>query len=165
MGCPIEKAGKAIGDSLMLKEVYINLSQCICDDVLVELFQGMTRNHSIELLKLRLNLYEPELDMFQGLVPFFECNVNLRCIELYQYHTKSWTLNSSLSLALSRCNNSQLKCINLINPKVSDKSIAVFFASLINVHSVSELCLEKMHLGMMGGEALANLFTNSASKI
>jgi hypothetical protein len=58
-----------------------------------------------------------------------------------------------------------LKRINLINPKVSDKSIAVFFASLINVHSVSELCLEKMHLGKMGGEALANLFTNSASKI
>jgi hypothetical protein len=98
MGCPIEKAGKAIGDSLMLKEVYINLSQCICNDVLVELFQGMTRNRSIELLKLWLNLYEPEPDMFQGLVPFFECNVNLRCIELYR--AKSWTLNS-LSLALS----------------------------------------------------------------
>ena len=160
--CLIVEAGKKIGDSLVLKKVYINLSQCRRDDVLAELFQGMAHNRSIELLKLRLNLYEPEPDMFQGLIPFFEYNVNLRCIELYR--AKSWTLNS-LSLALSQCNNSQLKRINLINPRVSDKSMSEFFASLINVHSVSELCLEWMHLGKMGGEALANLFTNPASNI
>ena len=88
---PIEGAGKVIGDSLVLRKIDITIpiSGYMGID---ELFQGMSRNRSIELIQLRTSFSEPESDIFQALIPFFENNQNLRCIELYR--ARSWTLNS-----------------------------------------------------------------------
>lgn len=159
---PIEGAGKVIGDSLVLRKIDITIpfSANVGID---ELFQGMSRNRSIELIQLRSSVVEPESDIFQALIPFFENNQNLRCIELYR--ARSWTLNS-LASALSKCkNSSRLDRISIINPKVSDKSMAAFFDSLNNnaIHSVSELCLEMVTLGTMAGEALAKLLNNNSA--
>ncbi len=130
--CPIEEAGKAIGDSLELKEIDITLSHSGYDDPVIEIFQGMSRNRSIELVKLRSDVvFEPKIDVFQVLIPFFEHNDNLRCMELYR--ARSWTLKH-LPAALSACKNSQLQRINMINIKASDKIIVSFFGSLSTLH-------------------------------
>jgi hypothetical protein len=166
----MKSPGKAIGDSLVLRKLEINLSlsseggKYIGVDVGVdELFHGISRNRSIGLLVLKTNdTIAPTPDIFQDLVPFFEHNDKLGCIDLHG--PRSWTLNS-LALALSACKNTRMKRINLTNTMASDATAASFFVSLSNVHSLSDLCITKIHLGEVGGDGLAHLLQNSESNL
>ena len=131
-----------IGDSLNLKVIDITLCHSGCGDNVVELFQGLSLNRSIELVQLWIvdDVTEPEPDISQVLIPFFEHNDNLRCMEIYQ--AMSWILKS-LSLALSACKNSQLKRLNLIEILALDT--AEFFGSLSTIHFLTELCIERTY--------------------
>jgi hypothetical protein len=165
-GPPMKSPGKAIGDSHVLRKLEIILS--LSDEGgkyigVDELFHGISRNRSIERLVLKTNdAIEPMPDIFQALVPFFEHNDKLGCIDLQC--SRSWALNS-LALALSACKNTPLKRINLTNTEASDETFARLFGSLSNVHSLTELCIKETRLGREGGEGLAHLLQHSDSNL
>lgn len=168
--CPAEGAGKAIGDSLVAKKIDITLSLSGKGKTtgMEELFQGLSRNRSIELLQMRVlrvhDSFEPKPDIFHSLIPFFEQNNKLGGIELYG--ARSWTLNSLSAVLPASCKNSRWKLININNTNAADdEAISRFFESLSNMHSLSELCLDKTSLGIRGVEGLANLLKHSATKI
>ena len=165
-GPPMKSPGKAIGDSHVLRKLEIILS--LSDEGgkyigVDELFHGISRNRSIERLVLKTNdAIEPMPDIFQALVPFFEHNDKLGCIDLQC--SRSWTLNS-LALALSTCKNNQLKRITIYDTDASDEASSRFFGSLSNIHSLSYLKIKEVRLGRLGGEGLANLLRHSDSNI
>ena len=163
---PMKSPGKAIGDSLVLRKLEINLS--LSDEVgryigVDELFHGISRNRSIERLVLKTNdAIEPKLDIFQALIPFFEHNDKLSCIDLEG--PRSWALKS-LALALPACKNTPLKRIDLTNTEASDEILSRFLISLSTVHSLTELCIKNTHLREVGGDGLTHLLQHSESNL
>ncbi len=95
-----ERVGVATGVSQHLQK----LSLCAFPrgaSALVALFRGLAHNRSIQHLFLcQLDL--SQVDIFAVMLPFFEHNINLRCIEVL-WSTFSAQRTSSFLLAMSKC--------------------------------------------------------------
>lgn len=158
----IHRSGPAIGDNQWLNIIDFNYGMRGEETWLAQLCQGLVRNRSIELLRLRTFYQEPGLDVFQVLTPFFEHNCNLRFVELYEAGPRTF---SSLVNVLTACKTSRLEGLSIGSRSISVEGIVVFLDSLINKSSLLELRLQHMNLQTMGCESLAKLIENPLSNI
>ena len=167
----IEGAGRVIGESQILRDLEIDYD-IICDDNgdplnidepwLEELCRGLSRNRSIELLRLRMNWKESQADIFRTIAPLFENNDKFRYLEIYRAQPRTI---ESLSLILSECKSSHLEHICLTKSAVPESGAAMFIKSLNRLHNLLDLRLEQFLLQKTGTEALADLLNNPTSKL
>ncbi len=162
----IEGAGAIIGNNTCLTTLLIvtNNDEWEEDSWLHELCRGLSHNRSIEWFSLDTNECLVELEIFPILVPFLENNQNLRCITLVDF-TNPQTLISMVSV-LTKCKHLRLQCIEVTcsDTGTADKTVAMFFESLINLQNLTDLAFA-LPTARMGCKALAKLLTDPASKI
>jgi len=168
----IEGAGRVIGESHILKDLEIfydhvrdplGFTLSIDEPWLEELCTGLSRNSSIELLRLRLSYWtEFKIDIFRTIAPLFENNDKFRYLEIYRAEPLAI---KSLSVMLSECKSCHLEHICLTKATVPESGAAMFINSLNSLHSLLDLRFEQIYLGKTGTEALVNLLNNPASKL
>lgn len=158
----IQGAGRAIGESTVLQFVHISFRGEWENEWVIEFFQGLSLNQTIELFSLCS--YSSVWDLNQILTPFLKNNHNLRCLELTNIRTPNAL--SSLVSALSQCQHLQLEKIIAQDITGTDVQHADF-VDFLNGHigSLLELCLYDNQYGILGCTSLAKLLNNPASKI
>ncbi len=158
----IQGAGLAIGGSKYLLILVIDIHESEGQYIwLVDLWDGLSRNRSVEQLVLRL--YGSELGLkFEGIASFLEHNTNLRSIMLSDETVTSSTYGSLVS-ALSKLNNGRLECVVVSTTNGTDEQTAMFFNSLLEHRNLTVLYLEGPNIGRVGCTAFANWFTNPVS--
>jgi Ran GTPase-activating protein (RanGAP) involved in mRNA processing and transport len=96
-------AGRTLGDALGISHCLIKLRIDVFPSSprsLRELFEGLARNRSIQHLLL-CQLDATQVDVFAIMLPFFEHNHNLRCVEILWSNMSRGTV--SFITALSKC--------------------------------------------------------------
>ena len=161
----IKGAGKAIGDSQVLKAIKILISSDAESASggtawIQELCRGLVRNRSLE--KFVLNLKPAEhVDIFQSITPFFKHNDNLRHVEIYNPTPRA--LQSLSMVLLSKCK--RIESVTVEDVRNSDEGAEEFFASMNHMHSLLTLIFRCNYLGIEGCAALATLLGDPASKV
>ena len=158
----IEGAGFAIGDSEHLRKVILDATECNSEH---EVWHGISRNRSIEWLKLIMGYSDIDLHDDNILGLFIKYNCNLRCISFDEIEMdRPQTFNQLVAL-LSTCNNRRFECIEVSGIDGTDDQAAMFFNALNRHRRLLELALDGTNIGRTECTALANLLTNPASRI
>jgi hypothetical protein len=168
----IEGFDRVIGECTVLRHLKIELRQRSPNDRqwlwYQELVRGLSRNRSIESLELRVVNSDACADIahdtLQILAPFFEYNNNLRDIDLYGCTPIFKSFASMMSQSNMNC-QVQKACLVHIRDPTEDEEQAKLIKSLNHMPNLSELHLGSRRLRMPGCIELANLLTNSSSKI
>ena len=158
----IEGAGPSIGANTVLQEIFVKANNPGEHDWFHELCHGLSRNRCLESFKLWLCGCNPELDIFHILTPFFMHNYNLRCIHVQYCSSQKFEYFVS---ALSKCKNTRVACLVIIQADITDEQGAVFFDLLHEMQHLSGLDFMHAGLGRSGCTALAKLLKNPTSKI
>jgi Ran GTPase-activating protein (RanGAP) involved in mRNA processing and transport len=170
-----ERVGAAISNSRQLQKLYLAAFPRATRS-LIALFQGIARNRSIRHLVLS-DLDVSEVDIFAIMSPFFEQNVNLRCVEILctdmstspTFQERGGHFDqidnvpprvSSLILAMSTCNH--LERIRLCHNNYGYPGPTQVIDSLYGHQNLLELKLQGSELLMYD---LANFLSHSQSKI
>lgn len=100
-----------------------------------ELFTGLSRNRTLESIKLHglplsYGFHPCQLDNFSILSPFFEHNFNLRVIELVNKLDMSF-ISHHFGSALMKRHNSRLGHLHFFSNRVTDKQLAFVLRSLL----------------------------------
>jgi len=170
----IEGAGRSIGNSMFLKEIFIWIHHRA--DLgnnqwnwLGELWLGIARNRSISALHLlgddereRADRVILDVDVFQILAPFFEFNSCLRSVSVYWLDLSQ--MFTSLLSALSKCKDAQLKRIFMENINCSEDQAATLFDAL-GCQDLVEVVFRYNAIGWRGCISLANVIRNSTAGV
>ena len=155
-------AGRAVGDNNVIQYLSVDCSLGTRNTNWVrEIFQGLSRNRSI--YRLSLMNYDSDVDMFHFLTPFFQHNRNLRSLQVSAFH-EGQPLHS-LSLALSKCKDSQLEHIFIETVATNDEQVGLFFDSLKQISSLLTICFRNSFIGKVGCKSFAKLLNNPSAKI
>lgn len=120
----IEGTEFAIGDSEHMRKVILDTSKCNSEH---EVWHGISRNRSIEWLKLVMGYSEIDLHDDNILGLFIKYNCNLRCISFNEIEMdRPQTFNQLVAL-LSTCNNRRLECIKVSGIDGTDDQAAMFY--------------------------------------
>jgi hypothetical protein len=153
--------GRAISKSTHLQELTINGHS----HGLKSFLTWLARNRSIE----HLTVYMVELadvDIFSILTPFFEHNMNLRCIEIM--HTDIACYTSTIITALSKSGANRLERLCLQSPNFGDKRAADLINALNvmpGLRNLVDLDLGSNQIQRQGWMALSSLLINSECRI
>lgn len=167
----MERAGRAIGDNTCLKKLDIDLKY---DGMttrkaplrLAEFCRDISRNRSIEWLKLSVNRHLEE-NIYQLLIPFFKSNYNLRSITIYDNSYNSSPIFSSLCAVLSGCQENRLERLHVSLNSISAEEEREFFTLLNSMGTLLDLSYDERTNGI--GEAgcleLCTLLMNPQSTL
>ena len=157
-------AGRTLGDALGISRCLIKLgidAFPTSPHSLRELFEGLARNRSIHHLFL-FQLDVTQVDVFAIMLPFFEHNHNLRCIEILWSDMSRRT--ASFITALSKCKRLERVVLHH-NDYGHDGQVAIVIKSLRDNHpNILELSLGG-EIQNSGNVALASLVSHSASNL
>jgi hypothetical protein len=157
-------AGRILGDALGISHCLIKLRIDAfprSPRSLRELFEGLARNRSIQHLFV-CQLDATRVDVFAIMLPFFEHNHNLRCVEILWSNMSRRT--ASFITALSKCKRLE-RVVLRHNYYGYDGQAAFVIKSIHNNHpNILELSLGG-EIQNSGTVALASLVSHSASTL
>ena len=164
-GIWIKGAGRAIGQSTVLKTLCVDTSVETDSHWLTELCQGLSHNQSIERFKWIICERDPLVDTFQMLHPFFHNSGKLQNIEITNFHESQSFL--SLVSALTRCTFSRLKRIMIDwRRQIPDDQVAALFDSLRENHThLRDFTFHRHYFERMGSVALASWLKNPSCAV
>jgi len=157
--------GRTLGDALGISRCLIKLkidAFPTSPHSLRELFEGLARNRSIHHLFL-CQLDVTQVDVFAIMLPFFEHNHNLRCVEIL-WSNMSRRTTASFITALSKCKRLE-RVVLRHNDYGQDGQAAIVIKSLCDNHpNILELSLGG-EIQNSGYVAMASLVSHSASNL
>ena len=163
----IDGTDLAIGNSMFLKELVLKLPELRKSPShrLETLYRGISHNRTVQTLRLVGEDHCQILgaDVFQILTPFFEYNRQLHTVRLFGFDLSQ--AFDSLVLALSKCNDEQLKCIRLADCTNHQHTERLFDALRNKGLMKLSFCDNYSNLDWWVCTALVNLITTSATSM
>lgn len=159
----IKGAGRAIGQSTVLKTLCVYASEDTESRWLTELCQGLSHNQSIERFQWTICDHDPRVDTFPMLHPFFHNNGKLQNIEVTNFRVSQKFL--SMVSALKKCSRLERILINWRRIIPDDQMVALFDSLRENHTHLRDFTFKSHFLERMGSVALASWLKSPSSVV